>query len=131
MSKKSAVINVMLLAVFLCVAPVSCSRKPDAVEKVYYPSGKLMGEIPMRHGKKQGTMRWYYETGELKIEQETRNGRADGKLIYYYINGLKEKEGRLINDLRDGKFNYYDKSGRLIKTEIWKHDRLVKEINIS
>jgi antitoxin component YwqK of YwqJK toxin-antitoxin module len=129
--KKCAVINALLIAVLMCFAPVSCSRKPDSINKLYYPSGKLMGEIPMWHGKKQGTMRWYYETGELKIEQETKNGHADGKLIFYYNNGIKEKEERLINDLRDGKFNYYDKNGRLIKTEIWKHDRLVKEINIS
>ena len=119
--KKIAVVFIALLIT------ASCTVKPDRIEKVYYPSGKLLAEMPMVKGLKHGTIIWYYESGDKKITQQVKKGAADGRIIFYYEGNIKEHEGVIKNGKRTGEFKYYDNRGRLIKSEYYSNGSVVRQ----
>ncbi|HPI04024.1 MAG TPA: hypothetical protein PLB12_01610 [Candidatus Goldiibacteriota bacterium] len=117
------------IAVFFTALLVmaACTAKPEKIEKVYYPSGKLLAEMPMVKGLKHGKIIWYYESGDIKTTQEVKRGAADGRIIFYYEGNIKEHEGVIKNGKRIGEFKYYDRQGKLIKSEFYSNGSVVKE----
>ena len=119
--KKIAVIFIAMLVM------ASCTAKPEKIEKVYYPSGKLLAEMPIVKGLKHGKLIWYYESGDIKITQEVKKGEANGRIIFYYEGNVKEHEGVIKNGKRTGEFKYYDNKGRLIKSEYYRNGSVIRQ----
>ncbi|PKL90933.1 MAG: hypothetical protein CVV21_10340 [Candidatus Goldiibacteriota bacterium HGW-Goldbacteria-1] len=117
-------ISVIFIALLLMAA---CTAKPEKIEKVFYPSGKLLAEIPIVKGLKHGKLIWYYESGDIKITQEVKKGSANGMIVFYYEGNVKEHEGVIKKGKRVGEFKYYDKQGKLIKSEYYRNGSVVRQ----
>ena len=106
--------NFILLFVFSCLFKVSYGL-PDTIvdnsekrwHKVYYESGEIQAEGPIK--KNQITDRWrvYYESGEILSEANYKRGAREGWAVFYYKGGEIQQFGRWKKNLAVGLFKNY------------------------
>ena len=68
----------------------------------------------------------YYSNGFLKIEKYTVNGHKNKVYREYFENGNVKYEGFFKDDYPVKKQYYYNENGKLLKTETWKKQKLIK-----
>ena len=103
-----------------------CTKKPDGMDKSYYPSKKLASEGRLVSQNPEGFWKYYKENGSLSSTGFYKNGLKDsiwtyygyggktkkiasykldklhGKSIRYYENGNKDSEDYYVNGLKHG-----------------------------
>ncbi|MCD4814586.1 hypothetical protein K8S19_12960 [bacterium] len=65
----------------------------EGLEKIYYKSGKLRGEVNYKNGKREGLRKTYYETGQLMDLDNYINGKREGLFKGYFKSGKLNGEG--------------------------------------
>jgi antitoxin component YwqK of YwqJK toxin-antitoxin module len=121
------------------LASAQQAENPEAIHKLYFPSGKLSSEGSMKNGKPDGYWKTYFENGQLKSEGNRKDFKLDGSWKFYsetgiLLNDINYAEGRkngyhntyypdgtikssenFNKDRRDGDGKYYDERGNLSK----------------
>lgn len=129
-----------------------CHYVNDSIEGVeinYTANGEKAQEFTYVHGVKNGPHKAYHLSGELKIEGGFKNNLFDGDWMYYDERGVLVGEGSFhegngdvtfydakglplrlthyVNNKKDGREVYYSPSGKIVKTIVYKQDRIVSE----
>lgn len=92
------------------------NNKLEGVEKIYFPSGQIDGELNYKDGIHDGTFKYYYEDGTLKQQGNYVQGNIEGILNSYYPTGALKEEVTHVDGLTQGIFKEYNENGT-IKTE--------------
>jgi antitoxin component YwqK of YwqJK toxin-antitoxin module len=125
--------------------------KLDGFKKTYYPNGKNQEEGFYKNDKRHGAAKWFFEDGKISLEYNYVDGKLEGlqrsfhkngnlnsetnyrdnlmngKHIEYFEDGQKVKiKGEYLNDKKNGVWQEFDENEKLIKSERWKEDQLVK-----
>jgi antitoxin component YwqK of YwqJK toxin-antitoxin module len=85
----------------------------EGVEKNYYESGQVEGEISQERGLYHGPFKYYYIDGTLKQEGTYIDNKMEGVLKTYYADGTLKEEVSLIGGLTEGPFVEYNPNGTL------------------
>ena len=81
----------------------------------YFPSGKLMEEIPCCGYFKNGTYTKWYENGKMEEKYDFVEGITHGKYNAWHSNGQLKTKGQYdINGSSAGKWYTYNEKGKLI-----------------
>lgn len=107
-----------------CEIPVKNNVKHGVV-RCYYKSGALQVQFTMNNNKENGITRFYYENGKLESEVPFKNGNIDGTAKSYYENGAFKGETQYKNGKRDGKEIKYNKDGSIFAIVINKNDSVI------
>jgi antitoxin component YwqK of YwqJK toxin-antitoxin module len=95
--------------------------KPEAVQRIYYNSGKLYSETPFSNGKKNGVVKSFYENGQLWTESSYSDDILNGMSKSFDKSGRLSSEMPFTNDKINGIYKSYDANGQL-QTEITYRD---------
>jgi len=99
---------------------IGCTNKDTS----YYDNGALYYEVPLKNGKRHGTLIQYYENGKVQLESHWKNGLKDGDVISYHKNGEIYTRESYSNDKAHGTFFSYDSLGRLVEKVTYEHGKL-------
>ena len=69
--------------------------------------------------------RMWYESGQLQSEVPLKNGRMDGKAVFWYENGEVKAENHFSDDEMDGTFTEWDEEGNIIRERVYDMGELV------
>ncbi|HCS20811.1 MAG TPA: hypothetical protein DIW47_09670 [Bacteroidetes bacterium] len=103
--------------------------------KGYYPSGQLESDLPRTTSDNPddcpptGIWKYYYQNGNLEEEIDFTdyiNYQGQVTKKEYFESGKIRSELHWKDGLKDGEWKEYDESGKLIKTLIYKRDKLKK-----
>ncbi len=90
--------------------------------KVFYPSGKLKGEVNYKNGKLHGRAVKYYEDGTtIKSELHYEQGKLHGLQKRYYKTGALYKTENFNMGVRDGEVKKYRRNGRLMTETLYRN----------
>ena len=95
------------------------------IERWYYISGKLEGEIPFKDGEENGIMKCYYENGNLHSEIPYTKGLRNGFQKVYYENGKIKWECMYVNNEPNGVETDYYEDGNLKETITYNNGKVV------
>ena len=100
------------------------SYKKDGVFKEYHENGMLFREEGFVGGKREGALNTYdRKTGKLIEEVVISNGRKNGWLKEYYADGTLKKEVQYVDDREEGIRRDYTDKGVLRQTQEFKNAR--------
>jgi hypothetical protein len=88
---------------------VRCLRdgQPDGPEVTWNPeTGKTLGEVVWKMGKKEGPAKFYYTNGQLRIEATYTNDKEEG-LHRQFSGGKPISEGEMRAGKPEGKWTWY------------------------
>ena len=105
--------NQFLFLTVISLTSLKSASAQDSIQKVYYPNGKLMKEIPYVNGKVNGMKKQYYESGQLQKETPIVNDEANGIQKVYYESGELQWETPWVDDEVNGIGKGYYESGEL------------------
>ena len=96
--------------------------------KFYYPNGQLnFKEYYDANSFEQGEFKLWYKSGKLSQYGIMHNGKLVGKWMKYYENGQTEDtEYYDAEGKKDSVWLYYSSDGKLMKSEKYKADSLLK-----
>lgn len=80
----------------------------------YDANGRLLSEVKLVDGKKEGLSKFYWPNGKLKCEANYQNGIYHGSVVRYFENG---------NLFSSFNYNHGQESG---KQQMWKSDGRIK-----
>lgn len=89
------------------------NNKLEGVEKIYFPSGQVDGELTYKNGVHDGVFKYYYEDGTLKQQGSYVKGNIEGTLNSYYPTGTLKEEVAHIEGVTQGAFKEYNEDGSL------------------
>lgn len=94
----------------------------DSVQyfKLYYKSGALYSEVPIKEGKRDGVSKNFYETGEIMSEIPFVKGQIDGTVINYFKDGKIASKREYQKDQLNGLFQDYDSDGEIMREQTYK-----------
>jgi len=79
----------------------------NGIIQIYYESGELRGEIPIKDGLPEGVAKYYSETGMLTMDRVYRNGKKHGMERFYndgkMFSERRYENNKLISGYRYGK----------------------------
>ena len=97
----------------------------------YYDSKKIksLAEYINGHTRNSRVM-GFFENGNKESEYTYGeiDGMEDGNYLEYFENGSIKIKGKYEKGSKNGKWEHFDEKGKLIKTEIFKDDELLKTI---
>ena len=99
----------------------SCEHKETL--KKYYDNGKLMAEVEMVDGKKNGRHIEYFENGDTMSVSHWKDWKINGKKSSYYPNGKIKTVSSWENDLQNGETRSYYENGNIESISHWKDDK--------
>ncbi|MFH2143115.1 MAG: toxin-antitoxin system YwqK family antitoxin [Bacteroidota bacterium] len=99
---------------------ILCFSQKEKTFKEFYPSGKLMKEVPYINNKMNGEVKIYYESGKLLAKLFVKNDKFEGKSIYFFKTGVIESEQFFKNNLLEGKQVSYFTSGKIKNISFYK-----------
>tara|TARA_Y100000589_G_scaffold176605_1_gene167434 strand:- start:59 stop:400 length:342 start_codon:yes stop_codon:yes gene_type:complete len=69
-------------------------------------------------------------TGNLigRIQGKIKNGNMDGDIFVYWSDGQLALKYHFLDGKLHGEWLAYNKKGKLVKTEIWEHGKLIEKI---
>jgi len=105
----------LFAALFTIRLPAGWSE--GQIHRIYYESGAIKGEFPMKKGRLNGTTRWYYESGAVGALMDYRENRLHGTTRIFYENGNTKKIVQWRDNTADGTSRYFSPDGQLIALE--------------
>lgn len=95
---------------------------------ILYHSNGLINSAEWRdsQGKTQGVFKIFHDNGKPSQIGKMLNGKLDDTSKTYYENGIIKEIEFYSNNARNGNWLYFNESGKLIKTEVYKNDKLIK-----
>lgn len=94
----------------------------------YYDNGQLKS-VELFESDELVDWKYYYDNGQLKeLRQYFKNERA-GEWKYYFKSGQLRLLAHYDENKPQGEFKIYHENGQLYKTQIWKYNRKLMEIN--
>lgn len=106
--------------------------KPESFKKVhtfeFYENGDLKSENITEENNETEIEDYkeYYKNGFLKIEKYTINGNKNKIYREYFENGNVKYEGLFKDNIPIKKQYFNNENGTLLKTEVWKNDKIIK-----
>lgn len=85
----------------------------QGIEKNYYASGQIEGEIAQERGLYHGPFTYYYEDGTIKQEGTYVDNQMEGTLKTYYLDGTLKDVVTLVGGMIEGDFKEYNPNGTL------------------
>ena len=101
----------LIATVLLTLVSVSAQ---DSIQRINYPSGKLMKEYSYSGGKMNGIAKGYYESGKLMWQTQFLNDNETGIAIDYYEEGQVKVEASFTNGEKNGLEKHYWQNGQLM-----------------
>ena len=89
----------------------SCEHRETL--KKYYDNGKLMAEVEMVAGKKNGRHIEYFENGDTMSVSHWKDWKQEGEAKFYYENGNIESISHWKDDKSHGEGRIYYENGQL------------------
>lgn len=94
----------------------------------YYDNGQLKS-VELYRREELVEWKYYYDNGQIKELKQFYKQKRTGAWKYYYKSGELRRLANYNNDMPQGEFKLYHKNGQLYKTQIWKNNRKLIEIN--
>lgn len=83
-------------------------------------------EVNYRNGKKDGLEREWYQNTRIKSQISYKKDLIQGEIISWYSNGQESYRATYRNGKREGICITQNNSGKIIRKELYKKDRLIK-----
>ena len=98
----------------------------DKDGKWFYKEGDHTEEGSYQINSKNGEWKYFYLDGKLYFKGNYMQGNPDGKHFFYYKNSKLKKECFYVMGMKEKTWKEFDYYGTMVKTLMFKDDKLVK-----
>ncbi len=98
----------------------------DKDGKWFYKAGDHTEQGSYQNNNKNGEWKYFYLDGNLYFKGNYMQGNPDGKHFFYFDNGKLKKECYYVMGMKEKIWKEFDYYGTLVKTLMFKDDKLVK-----
>lgn len=120
--------KVLVLIFYFCatIFVFSCTEEIN-IEEEYYKSGQIKYQVPIRNGKRDGTLKEYYENGKLFAISKYEDGKLEGESKIYFESGKIKQKHIYKNGIRCCESKFYHKEGYLREIQFIDNKGRVKD----